>query len=167
LCSAARKLIRRGKVVTPARCDVDINLGLIRETSLHHYRQILIALIAAVSFSGSLAQTEQVCDIVNGSVLIAQDDENTFLGKITNAFDSNSIFNEFSTYGNPFSSKSIWNEFSTFGNKFNSDSPFNAFSSSPPMIIKDKKVIGYLSANKSINASISPNLLKALCKEAL
>ena len=27
LCSAARKLIRSSKVVTPARCDVDIKLG--------------------------------------------------------------------------------------------------------------------------------------------
>ncbi|WP_439449278.1 hypothetical protein [Stenotrophomonas sp. ATs4] len=89
------------------------------------------------------------------------------LGKITNSFDTDSIFNEFGTYGNEFSSESIWNEFSTFGNKFNSDSPFNEFSSSPPMIIKGGKVIGYLSANKNIRGSISPNLLKALCKDAL
>lgn len=130
-------------------------------------KQVLPAFLAAVALLPPDSRAEQVCDIVNGSVLIAQDDENTFLGKITNAFDSDSIFNEFGTYGNPFSSKSIWNEFSTFGNKFNSYSPFNSFSSSPPMIIKDKKVIGYLSANKSIKASISPNLLKALCKEAL
>ena len=113
------------------------------------------------------AHAQDVCSILNGSVIVAQDPNNTILGKITNSFDSDSIFNEFGTYGSEFSSNSIWNEFSTFGNEFNSDSPFNEFSSSPPMIIKGGEVIGYLSANKSIRGSISPNLLKALCKDAL
>jgi hypothetical protein len=113
------------------------------------------------------AHAQDVCSILNGAVIVAQDSNNTVLGKITNSFDSDSIFNEFGTYGNEFSSNSIWNEFSTFGNEFNPDSPFNEFSSSPPMIIKGGKVVGYLSANKSIRSSISPNLLKALCKDAL
>lgn len=108
------------------------------------------------------AGAEEICDILNGAVIIAQDSNNTFLGKVSSSYDSQSIFNEFGTYGNEFSSKSIWNEFSTFGNEFNSNSPFNEFSSSPPMLIKNRKILGYLSANKSINASISPNLLKAL-----
>jgi len=112
------------------------------------------------------AGAEKICDILNGAVIIAQDSNNTFLGKVSSNYDSQSIFNEFGTYGNEFSSKSIWNEFSTFGNEFNSNSPFNEFSSSPPMLIKNRKILGYLSANKSINASISPNLLKALCKDA-
>jgi hypothetical protein len=109
------------------------------------------------------AAANDLCQIVNGSVIIAQDSKNTYLGKITNSFDSESIFNEFGTYGNEFSSDSIWNEFSTFGNEFNSHSPFNEFSSSPPMIIKNQKVIGYLSTNDSIKASVSPNILKAMC----
>ena len=114
----------------------------------------------------SAAEAEEICDILNGAVIIGQDSNKTFLGKVTSSYDSQSIFNEFGTYGNEFSSKSIWNEFSTFGNEFNSNSPFNEFSSSPPMLIKNRKILGYLSANKSIKASISPNLLKALCKDA-
>ena len=35
------------------------------------------------------------------------------------------------------------------------------------MIIKNRKILGYLTANKSIKSSISPNLLKALCKDDL
>jgi hypothetical protein len=123
-------------------------------------------IMLSVCISANAAGAEEVCDILNGAVIIAQDSNNTFLGKVTNSFDSQSIFNEFGTYGNEFSSKSIWNEFSTFGNEFNSYSPFNEFSSSPPMLIKNRKILGYLSANKSIKASISPNLLKALCKDA-
>jgi len=124
------------------------------------------AMTVSLCLLASAAGAEEICDILNGAVIIAQDSNNTFLGKVTNSYDSQSIFNEFSTYGNEFSSKSIWNEFSTFGNEFNSNSPFNEFSSSPPMLIKNREILGYLSANKSINASISPNLLKALCKDA-
>lgn len=114
-----------------------------------------------------LCLAEEVCLLLNGASIIAQDDKNTMLGKINNSFNSESIFNDFGTYGNPFSGASIWNEFSSFGNEFSSNSPFNAYTSKPPMLIKQGKIIGYLSANKSIKNSISPNLLKALCKDSL
>ena len=120
-----------------------------------------------IILSAAPVAAEEICDILKDAAIIAQDDQNTFLGKITNSYDSKSIFNEFGTYGNPFSSSSIWNEFSTFGNEFNAQSPFNKFSSSPPMIIKGKKIIGYLTANKSLKGSISPSLLKALCEDEL
>jgi hypothetical protein len=47
----------------------------------------------------------------------------------------------------------------------NSHSATSPYTSTPPMIVKGKKIIGYLSANKNLRASISPNLLKALCKD--
>src|SRR3989304_5743095 len=97
---------------------------------------LFFVLVALLGFSAE-TRTQDVCSILNGSVIIAQDSKNTFLGKITSSFDSQSIFNEFGTYGNEFSSSSIWNEFSKFGNDFNGYSPFNEFSSNPPMIIKD------------------------------
>ena len=123
---------------------------------------LVLALVSPVT-----AFAQEICQVLEGAVIVAQDRQNTVLGKITNSFDSDSIFNEFGTYGNEFSSKSIWNEFSTFGNEFNSESPFNEFSTRPPMLIKGGRVVGYLSANSSIEPSISPNLLKALCKDAL
>ena len=125
-------------------------------------KKIIISLLLMFSVP---AAANDLCLAVEGSIIIAQDGKNTYLGKITNSFDSDSIFNDFGTYGSEFSSNSIWNEFSTFGNEFNTYSPFNEFSSSPPMIIKDKKLIGYLSSNKSIQSSVSPNILKAVCGE--
>ncbi|WP_241651953.1 hypothetical protein [Pseudoalteromonas phenolica] len=41
------------------------------------------------------AAANDFCQIVDGSVIIAQDSKNTYLGKIINSFDSESIFNEF------------------------------------------------------------------------
>ena len=111
--------------------------------------------------------SEEVCDVVKGAVLIAQDDKNTFLGKITNAYDSESIFNEYGTYGSQYNSSSIWNQYTTFGSEYSAYSPHNSYTSTPPMIVKNRKILGYLSANKSIKSSISPNLLKALCKDEL
>ena len=127
----------------------------------------IFSLVLALIFSSPNAIAEEVCDIVKGAVLIAQDDKNTFLGKITSAYDSESIFNEYGTYGSPYNSSSIWNTYGTFGSEYNSLSPHNSFTSTPPMIIKNQKILGYLSANKSIKSSITPNLLKALCKGEL
>ncbi|MDP2153266.1 MAG: hypothetical protein Q8J66_06370 [Methylotenera sp.] len=111
------------------------------------------------------ANAKEVCDTVKGAVLVAQDDKNTYLGKITNPYDSDSIFNEYGTYGSEYNSASIWNQYATFGSEYSSYSPHNSYSSTPPMIIKNKKILGYLSANKNIKSSISPNFLKALCKD--
>ncbi|NJA90028.1 hypothetical protein HCX48_12465 [Rhodocyclus tenuis] len=108
-----------------------------------------------------------MCEIVKGAVLIAQDDKNTYLGKIANSYDSESIFNEYGTYGSQYNSLSVWNQYGTFGNEYNSHSATNSYTSTPPMIIKNKKILGYLSANKNLRGSITPNLLKALCKDEL
>lgn len=129
-------------------------------------KRTALAVAISVCLCAGPTGAEEVCDLLEGAVIIAQDSSNTFLGTVNNSYDSQSIFNEFGTYGNEFSAKSIWNQFSTLGNEFNSNSPFNEFSSSPPMLIKNRRIIGYLSSNKSLKASISPNLLKALCKDA-
>ena len=92
-------------------------------------------------------------------------ESNTTLGKIGSPYDSASIFNEYGTYGSEYNSLSIWNQYGTFGSEYNSYSATNSYTSTPPMIIKNKKILGYLSANKSLKGSISPNLLKALCKD--
>jgi hypothetical protein len=123
-------------------------------------RKFLLYIFLIISVS---TNANELCDIVDGAVIIAQDGKNTYLGKLSNSFDDDSIFNEFGTYGSEFNNKSIWNEFSTFGSEFNSFSPFNEFSTKPPMIIKNKKIIGYLSVNGNIQAAVSPNILKAMC----
>lgn len=116
-------------------------------------------------FSQNEYDLKSIVDLIRDSKIITQDDENTYLGNLSNEFNSESIFNEFGSYGSEFSSKSIWNEFSTFGNEFNAYSPFNKFSTKPPMLIKKGKIVGFLTTNKSINNGISPNLLKALKEE--
>lgn len=129
-------------------------------------KTILLSMFFVVALSSAVI-AEEVCDIVRGATLIAQNDENTYLGKLINSYDSNSIFNDYGTYGSEYNSLSIWNQYATFGSEYSSYSPHNKYTSTPPMIIKNGKIIGYLSANKSMKSSISPNLLKALCADEL
>lgn len=125
----------------------------------------LVSVMLFAALYAMTASAQDVCQVVKGAVLIAQDDQNTYLGRIASSYDSESIFNEYGTYGSEYNSKSIWNQYATFGSEYSTYSPFNPYTTTPPMIIKNRKIIGYLSANKSVRPSIAPNLLKALCKD--
>lgn len=50
-------------------------------------------------------------------------------------FSSNSINNEFGSYGSQFSSTSIWNQFSQYGSQFSSYSACNQFATQPPVLL--------------------------------
>jgi len=123
-----------------------------------------IKIIIAVIFLACAAQpsSAQLADKLTGASIIAQDDKNTFLGKIDNEFAKDSIFNEFSKYGSEFNAESIFNEFGKFGGEFSNLSPFNAFASKPPMIVKDGKIIGYLTANIAKKGGISVSSLRSI-----
>jgi hypothetical protein len=83
--------------------------------------------------------------------------DGTYLGELsTNKFDSDSIFNEFGSYGSEFSSTSIWNEFGTYGSQFSSKSAFNDLASDPPMIYSGDQYIGRLTTNKYKSDAVSP-----------
>jgi hypothetical protein len=112
--------------------------------------------------STNISNLSEIIFLLKGASVFAQDDEQTYLGKIDNKYNFESIFNEYGTYGNEYSSKSIWNEYSKFGNKYNLLSPFNDYSSSPPMIIKNGKILGYLTTNEFILGGISPYILKGI-----
>lgn len=113
------------------------------------------------------ASANEVCDIVRGAKVIAQDSKNTYLGEVANSYSSDSIFNEYGTYGSEYSDKSVFNSYGNFGSEYHQYSATNSYSSKPPMLIKNQKVIGYLSANKNMQATIAPNQLKALCADTL
>ena len=109
--------------------------------------------------------SKEICEKLRDASIFAQDNSKTFLGVVANSYDSKSIFNEYGSYGSEYSSESIWNDYGSFGGEYSSYSPFNTYTSTPPMFIKNGKVIGYLSSNEYIEPSISPDLLKSLCKD--
>lgn len=77
-------------------------------------------------------------------------DGKTYLGKlISNKYDTESIFNEYGSYGSEYRVDSIWNEYGQYGSKYSSKSAFNEYASSPPVIVDSNyNFVGYLTANK-------------------
>jgi len=63
---------------------------------------------------------------MNRNIRVENGSNGIHLGKLsTNEFDSDSIYNEFGSYGSKFSSTLIWNEFSEYEIEFSSKSAFN------------------------------------------
>jgi hypothetical protein len=84
-------------------------------------------------------------------------DGKTFLGELSsNTYSTDSIFNEYGTYGNKYSSDSIWNEYGTYGGKYSSESALNPYASTPPIIVQNGKIVGYLTSNSTISEAVSP-----------
>lgn len=119
----------------------------------------VVAIIIQPTFSQDFSR---LVEYLNDATVVAQDEKSTYLGKISNSYNTESIFNEYGKFGGNYSSTSIWNEYGKFGGEYNSFSAFNPNSSKPPMVIKRGKVIAYLTVNKSIEGAVSPNILKAI-----
>lgn len=81
-----------------------------------------------------------------------------------NPYNSNSIWNEFGSFGSEFSSSSIWNDFGTYGSEFSSTSPWNEYSSSNPVLVdKDGGFYGYFTCNQSRSKRVNSDLMDFLC----
>ncbi|EKD94239.1 MAG: radial spoke head 1-like protein [uncultured bacterium] len=102
-------------------------------------------------------------NIVAPLKLFSNDGKFTYLGKVTsNTYDSESIFNEYGSYGGKYSSTSIFNEYGNYGGKYSSYSAFNEYTSTPPIIIDaNGKNVGKITMNKYLTGAISPFDIKA------
>lgn len=98
---------------------------------------------------------------LEGTIIIANDGQP--LGIITkNRFSSDSLINEFGTYGNKFSSKSIFNKLGQYGSEISGLSPFNVLTSTPPKIYdRNGKFIAYFTCNELKRPRVDPILLIA------
>ena len=85
-------------------------------------------------------------------LLVADNDEGTFLGTFGDESEADSIFYDLGNYGSRFSSTSIFNQFSEYGSEFSTYSAFNEFAAHPPIIVDYKgNVYGRLSVNRFAN----------------
>lgn len=142
-------------------------LASAQENRESRIEQLRIRLAPALELSLEelqFALSIKVHETFNGASVIADDGEQTFLGKIDSTTAGDSIFNEFSRYGSEFGAKSIWNEFGRYGGEFSTYSPFNEFTSSPPFLVKSGKVIGHLTVNDLLQGAVDPDWLKIFYK---
>ncbi len=112
-------------------------------------------------------QSDSSAEIEYPLSLYSDEPKRIYLGKlVTNEFDTDSIYNQFGTYGSKFSGSSIWNEFGTYGSEFSKYSAFNQFASNPPLIIDNKgDIVGRLTINEFTVGAIEPNSLYKLLKD--
>ena len=127
--------------------------------------RLFVFIISIIMATSAIA--DDTCSALSGSVVISQDYNNTYLGEISSRYSDDSIFNEYGNYGSKYSSNSIWNQYSQVGNEYSVESPFNKYSTSPPMIVKNKEIIGYLSVNKNVRGAINPIVLRSVCEDEL
>ncbi len=111
-----------------------------------------------------VALTIKVIRKYGGARIVSDERRSQYLGTICDEFDSESVFNEFQNYGSPFNAQSIWNEYGNYGGFFALQSPFNPTASNPPLIMKENKVLGRLTINRTVPDAVDPHWLKQFFK---
>ena len=86
------------------------------------------------------------------SYLIGQDGQ--LLGKLTNKYDRDSIYNKYGPYGGKYSTTSIFNKHSQYGSKYGTFSIHNPFCSTPPKLIIKGQFVGHVTVNKFVSNQI-------------
>lgn len=96
---------------------------------------------------------------LEGCAIVASDRQ--FLGLVTsNAFNTDSVLNEYGPYGSRFSQVSILNAFGPYGGEYSTLSPFNEYTSTPPMLVcEGRGGVAYLTRNRAMAPAIDPHLL--------
>jgi hypothetical protein len=91
----------------------------------------------------------------NGSYIIAHDEQ--LLGKLNNnEFDTDSILNQYGPYGSEYSATSIFNPYSQYGSDYGTYSINNPYTNTPPRLVINGQLIGYITANQYVQNRISP-----------
>jgi len=87
-------------------------------------------------------------------------DDDTFLGVATsNQFATDSVCNEFSTYGSEFAIDGIFNEFSQYGSEFSHLSAYNQYTQTPPHLYCGRSEMNPVTKNKYLPLAIDPDIL--------
>lgn len=107
----------------------------------------------------------KIYDEFYNATILADNNKRTYLGKISNTNEHDSIFYKYGIHGSEYGINSIWNTNGLYGSDFGIFSPFNDTTISPPLIVKNNKIIGYLSVNTRNPYSVNPYLLKAILGE--
>ena len=99
-------------------------------------------------------------------MIFGGDDHDVYLGKLNaSEYDSESIWNEYGSYGNSYSSTSIWNEYSSYGSDYGSYSPFNEYATYPPVIVDAQgNFYGYFTVNEYKSKRAEFNLVLIIYK---
>jgi hypothetical protein len=116
--------------------------------------------------SGSAAPRSQKIMLFGG------ENHRTYLGCLScSEYATDSVFNQYGTYGSRYSSTSIWNHYGQFGSAYSSYSSCSQYATDPPVIVDvDGNYYGRLTINSyhpqiAAGAKFSDWLKTAVCEE--
>lgn len=123
---------------------------------------IVVLLLLGFSQTSYVKATEYINP---ENLYVYSNDGSVFLGSLsTNTFNTYSVFNTYGAYGSKYSTTSIWNSYGTYGSKYSSYSATNRYTSTPPILVYNGKVMGYVTANPYLSNGISPQNLWTLAR---
>jgi hypothetical protein len=121
-----------------------------------------LAILSLVQAAPAWSQrATDACLALDGATIVTE--EGKYLGRVANKYNSDSIFNRYGTYGSRYSSESVWNDYGSFGSKYSNTSARSQYASSPPLLIKDRQIIGRLTTNQYLSGAINPTTLGIVC----
>jgi len=82
---------------------------------------------------------------ISGAAIVAHD--GVYLGRLTNRYDEQSIYNPYGTYGSRYQSNSVNNPYGTYGSEYSALSPNNRYSSNPPVLVRNGVPLAYFTIN--------------------
>lgn len=105
-----------------------------------------------------MTDTKASSTIDPSQMYIFSNDGKVFLGTLSlNTYDSNSIFNQYGNHGSKYSSTSIYNTYGTYGSRYSTYSAYNPYTSTPPVLVYQGKIRGYVTTNKYLSSQfVSP-----------
>ncbi len=98
------------------------------------------------------------CATVAGGEIWAADDQ--YLGRLTNQYDSQSIINQYGSYGSQYSATSIYNQYGQYGSAYGTHSAYNSYASSPPRLLIRGLYAAFITKNTIKSSRIDPDILK-------
>jgi hypothetical protein len=99
-------------------------------------------------------------DIDGQAYLMAKD--GTYLGKVSSASsDSESICASWAQYGGSWSDKSIRASWAQYGGSWSDMGAYSTWTTTPPAIVYQGSVIGYVTKNTSLAGAVDPDVLFA------
>jgi hypothetical protein len=141
-----------------------------RIEELEKINRALQAKLSELSNPLSIAAVEdwKLVQALQGALLFAQNEESTFLGILDfTGKHVDSIFNEIGTHGSSIGLESIWNKVGYYGSVAGPYSARSRVCMKPPVIIKDKSIIGHLTVSTLAvsPARVDPDLLRYFAKQ--
>jgi hypothetical protein len=122
--------------------------------------RIVLFVFLMVSAS-SYAQVS--CYSLDGASVYSNETQTRFLGFFGSAYASDSIMNRYGSYGSQYSSTSVRNQYGTYGSSYSSLSANSSYTSTPPLILKNGQLIGYLTVSNLISGGVSLAQIDASC----